>query len=193
MTPEQRRRQLLSVAGELLTDKGVDRLNIAGLAAAAGVTRPIVYRHFPNRQALIVALLEDFESTLTERFVSHAMSSIPGNITDITRVFVSVACDTIEARGAGAWHLLDARGSDPRVVKVGREIQARLMAPWKGAIGETTLSTEREVDTASRMILAAGRAVLDLWLEGLLTREEAVRDAARGISGILGAFSRDSI
>jgi hypothetical protein len=39
------------------------------------------------------------------------------------------------------------------------------------------------------MIVAAGRAVLELWYGGVLTREEAVRDASRGVSAMLAAFT----
>ena len=48
----------------------------------------------------------------------------------------------------------------------------------------------REVATLARMIVAAGRAVLELWYDGALTREEAVRDTTRGVSALLQAFTR---
>jgi hypothetical protein len=40
------------------------------------------------------------------------------------------------------------------------------------------------------MIVAAGRAALERWYTGDLTREEAVRDATRGVTALLHAFSR---
>ena len=47
----------------------------------------------------------------------------------------------------------------------------------------------RESATVARMVVAAGRAVLELWCSGVLSREEAVRDTARGVSALLEAFA----
>lgn len=62
--PQERRRQLLDVAESLLEGSGSDALRMDSLASAAGVTRPVVYSHFDNREALIIALLERHEARL---------------------------------------------------------------------------------------------------------------------------------
>lgn len=62
--PHERRRQLLDIAESLLEGSGSDALRMDTLASAAGVTRPVVYSHFDNRDALIIALLERHESRL---------------------------------------------------------------------------------------------------------------------------------
>lgn len=62
--PQERRRQLLDIAESLLEGSGSDALRMDTLASAAGVTRPVVYSHFDNRDALIIALLERHESRL---------------------------------------------------------------------------------------------------------------------------------
>ncbi|MBI4515992.1 MAG: TetR/AcrR family transcriptional regulator [Deltaproteobacteria bacterium] len=99
LSPDERRRQLLQVAAELMTQRGIDAVQFAEVAAAAGVTRQLVYRFFPSRQALIMAVLEDFAGELTQRFGRGAARSIPGSLDEVTRVFVEAVCDTIEARG----------------------------------------------------------------------------------------------
>ena len=58
--PQERRRQLLDIAESLLEGSGSDALRMDTLASAAGVTRPVVYSHFDNRDALIIALLSFF-------------------------------------------------------------------------------------------------------------------------------------
>ena len=47
-----RRRSLVVAAARLLVERGADAVRIPDVAAAAGVTRPVVYKHFPNRTAL---------------------------------------------------------------------------------------------------------------------------------------------
>lgn len=189
LSPDQRRRQLLRVAADLMTGHGVDRVQFAEVAAAAGVTRQLVYRFFASRQALILAVLDDYAADVTQRFGHGAARSIPGNLDEVTRVFVEAVCDTIEAKGAGPWELLDSKGPDPEVARRGREIQERIIAPWRARIAEPLGVSEPEAAILARMIVAAGRAVLEQWYNGALSREQAVRTATRGVSALLQAFS----
>jgi AcrR family transcriptional regulator len=54
----KRREQLLDVAAELFAKFGYARATTAQLAKAAGVTEPIIYRHFDSKRDLFVALIE---------------------------------------------------------------------------------------------------------------------------------------
>lgn len=54
----QRREQLLDVAAELFAERGYARATTNELAKAAGVTEPIIYRHFKSKRDLFVALIE---------------------------------------------------------------------------------------------------------------------------------------
>src|SRR5690606_23585508 len=181
LAPADRRRELIRIAGDILTREGVDAVQFARVAAEAGVTRPLVYKFFESRQALIIAVLEDFAAELAERFGRGAMQRIPGSNAEAARIFVEAVCDTIEERGAGPWHLLDAKGPDPAIARRGQEILDAIVEPWKERIAEAAGTSPRETATLARMIVAAGRAALELWCNGVLTREEAVRDTARGV------------
>jgi AcrR family transcriptional regulator len=54
----ERREQLLDCAAELFSRHGYARATTAELAKAAGVTEPIIYRHFDSKRGLFVALIE---------------------------------------------------------------------------------------------------------------------------------------
>ena len=187
LAPGERRSDLVRVAARLLTDRGVDAVQIGDLAAAGGVSRQLVYRFFRSRQAVIKAVLEDFADALTQEFGRRAMERLPADLDEATRVFVEAACDTIEARGAGGWHLLDAKGADPELRRLGRTFMDRLIAPWPGRISRVTGVGKREAAIVARMLVAAGRAVLDLWCAGEISRAEAVRYATRGMTALLKA------
>ena len=70
---DDRKRQILRVAARLLEERGVDGLRIPDVAAAAGVTRPVIYRHFPNRQAILMDLLE----SAGDAFVARLEGAVP--------------------------------------------------------------------------------------------------------------------
>lgn len=61
---DERRRQLLDIAAELFAERGYARTTTAELAKAAGVTEPVIYRHFDSKRDLFVALIEE-TATLT--------------------------------------------------------------------------------------------------------------------------------
>jgi AcrR family transcriptional regulator len=52
-----RRATLLDAAARLFAERGFDRVSLEDLGAAAGVSGPAVYRHFPGKQAVLAALL----------------------------------------------------------------------------------------------------------------------------------------
>ncbi|AQA10821.1 hypothetical protein BV401_10340 [Streptomyces malaysiensis subsp. malaysiensis] len=59
-SPRATRRQvLIKVAGELFNERAFDAVTTEMIGARAGVTGPALYRHFPSKQALLIAVLED--------------------------------------------------------------------------------------------------------------------------------------
>jgi AcrR family transcriptional regulator len=55
----RRRRQLLDVAQEAFADRGFHGTSMDDIADAAGVTKPVLYQHFPSKRDLYLELLED--------------------------------------------------------------------------------------------------------------------------------------
>ncbi|HET9728213.1 MAG TPA: TetR/AcrR family transcriptional regulator [Acidimicrobiia bacterium] len=61
---EQRRQQLLDVARERFGELGFHATSMDDIAEAAGVTKPVLYQHFPSKRALYIELLEETGRTL---------------------------------------------------------------------------------------------------------------------------------
>jgi AcrR family transcriptional regulator len=59
MKATARRLQLLNAAVDCFSKRGFRGTTTAQLARAAGVSEPVLYQHFPSKQALFVALLEE--------------------------------------------------------------------------------------------------------------------------------------
>jgi AcrR family transcriptional regulator len=58
LPPGERREQLIDAALGVIRQFGYGRVSIEAVARAAGVTRPVVYDHFPNLARLLHALVE---------------------------------------------------------------------------------------------------------------------------------------
>ena len=59
-----RRSQLLAAAEQLMADRGYLAVRLEDIGAAAGVSGPAIYRHFPNKEALLVELLVGISTRL---------------------------------------------------------------------------------------------------------------------------------
>ncbi len=75
---EQRRRQLLDVACDVFAERGFHATSMEEIAIAAGVTKPVLYQHFPSKRALYGELLGDIHTRLLAQLRSATGSAITG-------------------------------------------------------------------------------------------------------------------
>lgn len=113
MSHAQRRQHLLDVAFDLLAAEGSEAVRMDALARAAGVTRPVVYEHFANREALLAALIEQHGLRLG-RAVAAADATSGDLETDVRRS-VRAYLTGVRERGAGLRSLMSSVGLSPTV------------------------------------------------------------------------------
>jgi AcrR family transcriptional regulator len=75
---EQRRTQLLDVAIEIFADRGFHATSMDDIAEAAGVTKPVLYQHFPSKRALYRELLDDVDRQLTDTLLDATSRAASG-------------------------------------------------------------------------------------------------------------------
>lgn len=61
-----RRSQLLTAAARLMAERGFLAVRLEDIGSAAGVSGPAIYRHFPNKDAMLVELLVGVSTRLLE-------------------------------------------------------------------------------------------------------------------------------
>jgi AcrR family transcriptional regulator len=82
-----RRERLLHATAELVADRGFHAVGIADIGAAAGVTGSAIYRHFPNKTQLLVAILD----RLVDELLGAA--SRAGGVEELVGAHVEFALD----------------------------------------------------------------------------------------------------
>ena len=186
-----RRKQLLHVAASLLAEEGVDGVRIPDVATLAGVSRPVVYKHFSNRQDILVGILEDFGLTLQNR-VQASLGTEPEklDLQAALKAVIEATCDVLEERGAGAWNLLSSTGTDPVLDEVARRVRGEILEPWVPKIGEVTGLKGPALRSLSQMTAACARTNLSMWLEGEWSRRQAVKTLIRATTALLKEFTR---
>ena len=70
--PDQRRRELLDAATHLFRERGFEVATVQAIAGRAGIAAGTVYLYFPSKEAILVAVQEDFEGGLLDRFAQIA-------------------------------------------------------------------------------------------------------------------------
>jgi AcrR family transcriptional regulator len=58
MTGQQRRKAIIEAAVRLFAERGFEGVTTRELAAAVGVTEPVLYQHFPSKRDLYYAIIE---------------------------------------------------------------------------------------------------------------------------------------
>jgi len=99
MTGDDRRAQILAVGREVFAERGFHAAGTAEIAARAGCSEPTIYKHFPSKQALFAAVLED----ATERTREH-IEQIIGDTDDPIQAIVESGCGSHEVV-AQTWRL----------------------------------------------------------------------------------------
>ena len=64
----ERKRQLLAHAKQLFVKLGYHSTTTEKIAAAAGITEPVLYRHFDSKKALFLQVLEEIRAATLERW-----------------------------------------------------------------------------------------------------------------------------
>lgn len=72
---EQRREQLLGVALEIFSRHGYHKASMDDIAESAGVSKPVLYQHFPGKRELYLALVDDNLDQLAARLLTALQSS----------------------------------------------------------------------------------------------------------------------
>ena len=72
MRSAERKRQLLEHAKQLFVTHGYQATTTEKIAAAAGVTEPVLYRHFESKKALFLQVLQDIRHATLERWNNDA-------------------------------------------------------------------------------------------------------------------------
>lgn len=151
---------MLRAAGPLFGERGYAGTRLDDVAAAAGVTKPIVYRHFASKKNLYLALLAKHEADLPTFFES--MPDAPPE--EQVRAIAEGWLDYVR-ENRHSWLMLfrDSSGDDEiRAVRAGvSERAVEVLAGFIAARAGSWLPRD-EVEPAAAF-LTRGLAELALW------------------------------
>jgi AcrR family transcriptional regulator len=184
--PERRRPLVLDAAFRLFLEHGYEGTSMAAIAAAAGVTKPVVYDCYPSKEELFEALLRREES----RVLGEIQASLPADadvedpeplLVEALTAFLRAVAESPDAYriiflGEGASTAVARRIQHGRAAQV--EAVAALVRGW---LEGREASIDIDIDAGARLLgvvivglaESGARAMLsdpDTWSPDLLGR-----------------------
>lgn len=171
---DDRRKALLNSAAELVEEAGWGVLNMSALADRAGVSRQLVYQHFPNFESLLgatawVVFTDTMEGT------AQAIASHPDDLKQAIRAAELVSLDMPVGRGDALWQLIAGSGlNSPELETIRLGIRDVILKLWVPAVRK-----EKNLDKAAAtslvwMVILSFWGIRQLIRDGLVSREQGI-------------------
>ena len=161
-----RRKQLLAAAQEVFVANGYHAAAMDDIALRAGVSKPVLYQHFPGKLELYLALLD----TQTEALADAVIAALEGTTDNHQRIhgvlsayFGFVARDDHD----GAFRLIFESDlvNDPAVRKRVESVTEKTMLAVAAAVAGDTGLGEAEAKLLSTALTGAAQVAARWWLD----------------------------
>jgi AcrR family transcriptional regulator len=163
----ERRERILSVTRELIADHGVGGLRLNAVAERAGIGRPGLLHHFPNKDALLHAVLD-----LHEQTVGAALGGIAelGGLRGVRALADIARYDVHDRLEAAVWSELVSDGAradsvlHDRLIGAYESYLAGTRIFLEAAIADGDVRADLDLDQETILIIGMIRGLETSWL-----------------------------
>jgi TetR/AcrR family fatty acid metabolism transcriptional regulator len=174
------RERILDGALDVFARKGYHRALVDDIVRASGTSKGAVYHHFPNKEAVFVALVDEFSELLASR-AATAVSARHGALAKVDGALTAVLTTFADNERLARLILLEAVSLGPAYQRTRAEVADRFAALIQGYLDEAVADGSLPaVDTrvATLAWLGAVNEIVVQWLHG------GVRDLAGTIPAL---------
>ncbi|AUX93548.1 TetR/AcrR family transcriptional regulator [Mixta gaviniae] len=184
LTKAERRQQLLETALLIVREEYLDSLTLGRLAERAGVSKPVVYDHFPTRSALLIELYKWIDTERVSTF-AEMMSKTHKNAQETTEILAS-AYILCAADKKGEFHVIGAAlaGSEEKT-RVFQELLDNCVAMFVSVLAPHVDISPKSLQQLCIGLVGAGEALSVAISRGHMQHEEAVEAFTTLINGIV--------
>jgi len=180
---DRRRAELLAVAARIVLERGWRALTMKGLADAAGVSRQLVYQHFPDLPELLVAVTEHLYERAREATVAiieQGAAEDPGTVAQRSyELYLELPPEQRRILRA----LSAASASDvPDLHRAQRYVRDKILELWTPDVRERTALPPKTARALAWMMINAVWGLADLVDDGEIALPQA--------RTLLGRFAR---
>jgi len=131
--PVERRARVAAAARAVIARDGLDATSVRRVAAEAGSSTTVVTHYFADKQALLVAAVQDAYAAVAARMVAHVEAG-PGGLPTLRAVLVeALPLDAVRAAEARVWMAFwSAASTSPAL----RAVQGKGYREWRQLVAQ---------------------------------------------------------
>jgi AcrR family transcriptional regulator len=183
MAAADRREAILDAARDAFAEGSYHEISLDRVAERAGISKALIYEHFPSKRDLHRALLESYFGDLLTRVVAAIAGAEPGE--ERLRAGLGAFLGFVEER-RGAWRMLVLNVADPviagRMERLREEVAVLIAARMaeEGPPGRLVegLGREQAIAMVAQQIVGAGQSLANWWVEHPEVERERVLEVA---------------
>jgi len=185
-TGPERRRTILAAAAEVFAARGYSAASMREIAAAAGITKPVLYDHFRAKDDLYLRLIEAARDELIAG--SAAAMQLDAAAADRVRTAIERFFEHVERRPAMARLLFTVPDGDRHVVEAVLRVQAEATTRLAALLGgEPDLlpgapDRERRLDLRMEFVKKGLHGLALWWLDHPDTPRTVVAESASAVA-----------
>jgi AcrR family transcriptional regulator len=179
---EATRAHLYDVATSLIAARGYERTTLRDIAKQAGVSVGLLYRYFPSKQAVLVALYDE----LSAEYVRRASRMRPGAWRDRFAFALQQSLDVLRPHRAALAALLPVLVGDPDDGLFGRRMpfsRQRVQGVFEEAVARAD-DAPSDGPALGRLLYIAHLAMILWWLLDKSPRQRATRQWLGVLDGV---------
>jgi AcrR family transcriptional regulator len=163
LSARERREAILEAATAVFAERGYNGASVDDVATAAGISKALIYEHFPSKKDLHASLVERETTELFARLEANATSGRHG--AERMRGGVEAFLGFVEERRT-AWRMLFRDAADAEVAEILDRVESQavglIVALGADEVGDRPIE-DREV--FARLLSGALQALANWWLD----------------------------
>jgi AcrR family transcriptional regulator len=184
-----RRDALLDAAVALVRAKGVREVSMEAVAERAGVSRPLVYKHFANRDGLLAAAYQREASTLHAELTSEVAAA--GSVEEMYQALLRGSVRATVERGQIFTALRAAGGWNRDIRREQRSRDGQTVRAFAAAAARQYGLDRQRSTSVTAVLLGALDAVLAQWRLDPTERSGKILEETY-LAMVVGAYSVES-
>jgi AcrR family transcriptional regulator len=185
LTTDARREQLVALGGEIFSERPFDEVSIDDIAAAAGISKGLLYHYFPSKRDFYVAVVREAADEM------QLVTETPAGLPPLERLSAGLDryLEYVETHGRGFATVLRAGiGSDPEVAAIVEEVRSAMAGRILDDLALSGPPPGAGVRIAVRGWVGFAEAASLEWLERReITRDELRDLLIKALTGAVGA------
>ncbi len=189
----RRREQLVRAAAFVIETEGIDAMRMPRVAEVAHCARSLVYRYFPRREDLFVAVILEFYDKLEARVAPELQAAGMRTLDDAARArpLLEAIWDVVAEIGAAGLVLYASPRLGIELNERLGEVSARVERAWIAPLREAGLG-EVEASLAIRSAVALLTELLDRHRKGEISRDRALALGHRALAALVVGLRADA-